>query len=583
MLRIPEKESEAVELCRELVDECMATSDERGQMYVKAAQYYYAGTCDARAAINNKVKPFIDRLAGYLYLPQGVRFNTVFNSSEPTDVLERGRTVSQMLTADYRASDADLRFGDAVTWALNCGCYLLKHMPDGFGFRVVPVHPVNFGVLTESIVGLDEQECMCHVSYPTITRLRTILRENGHPQAEAIYTKLKETKASQSDQQEPSYFHTMVVGGMNPLGEVNATPEAAGMVQVFPIPTPWRPERRISQTVKLCELWIKDEKRDGDYTTIQLVYPDIMIEGTNTRNNLMWKRRKDEDEKKEDNKRKNLSGIPGHHPFVKVEADITPGYFWGRSAIADVQMLQDMVNKRLRDLKVMWDRNAAAPYAFSGFQSITEEQYYKLISEGGFINDPNPNAKATRLNEPPPPGYLEELEFIWKMFDEQGGFTPVLTGQGEPGVRAGVHAQTLVRTSSPGLIDPATRIERQLAESGFLCVKLMQDRDPHVYNTDNGTQFTLQQLPDDFQVEVDSHSASPAFAEDSRQIAIALARAQAVDAEDLIEMLHPPNAELLLARLRQRKAAQAKAQQEMLAHGINPAQQQGGKGAPKSH
>ena len=66
--------------------------------------------------------------------------------------------------------------------------------------------------------------------------------------------------------------------------------------------------------------------------------------------------------------------------------------------IADVQMLQDVLNKRLRDLKVMWDRNVNAPQVFSGFTSITEEQYYKIISEGGFLNDPNPNAKATKLS-----------------------------------------------------------------------------------------------------------------------------------------------------------------------------------------
>ena len=94
----------------------------------------------------------------------------------------------------------------------------------------------------------------------------------------------------------------------------------------------------------------------------------------------------------------------------------------------------------------------------------------------------------------------------------------------------------------------------------------------------------LNQLPDQFQVEVDSHSASPAFAEDTRQIALALARVQAVDAEDLIHMLHPPNEEMILARLRQRQAAAAKPKQEMMAHGINPDQpQHGGRSKGQTH
>jgi hypothetical protein len=558
MLRIPENVDNATQFAKEIVDECMDSAEERQGVYEKATQYYYSGSGDVRAAIHNKTRTFIDRLAGYLYQPNGVRFNTVFDSFSPRDVLERGRAVSEMLSADFRATDADLQFGLAVTWALNCGCYLLKHLADGISFKVVPVHPANFGVLSESTVKLDEQEGFCHVSYPTVTKLRSDLIRAGNPDTEEIVNKILEERSSEQDEAPPAYFHAMVVGGMNPLGDSNQTPSAAGITQVFPIPTPWRAgKRKIARTVKHCELWIKDERRGGDYTTMQLIYPDILIQGDNTR--------------------VNISGIPEHHPFVKVESDTTPGYFWGRSTIADVQMVQDLINKRLRDLKVMWDRNAAAPYAFSGFTSITEEAYYKLISEGGFINDPNPNAKASKLTEPPPSGYLEELEFIWRMFDESGGFSPVMTGQGEPGVRAGVHAQTLVRTSSPGLIDPATRIERQLADSGYLCVRLMQNNDPNLYVTETGTKFLLEQLPERFQVEVDSHSASPAFAEDSRQIAIALARAQAIDAQDLIEMLHPPNAELLLARLRQRQAAIAKAQQEAAARGEQPQQ------AEKSH
>lgn len=561
MLRIPERPDDAAMFAKELADECMATSEERQGVYEKATQYYYTGSSDVRAAIHNKVRTFIDRLAGYLYQPSTVRFNTTFDSNEPLDVLERGRTLSEMLSADYCTTDSDIRFGEAVTWALNCGCYLLKHLTDGVGFKVVPIHPANFGVLSETIVGLDEQECFCHVSYPSVTRLRSDLIKAGNPHVNSIIDKIMESRQSQTDEQPATYFHSMVVGGLNPLGDVNQTPSAAGITQVFPIPTPWRPQRKVSPTVKHCELWVKDERRNGDYTTMQLIYPDILIQGGDTRENLFINESR-------------------HHGFVKVESDTTPGYFWGRSTIADVQMLQDIVSKRLRDLKVMWDRNAAAPYSFAGFTSLTEEMYYKLISEGGFVSDPNPNAKAQKLTEPPTPGYLEELEFIWKCFDEAGGFTPVLTGQGEPGVRAGVHAQTLVRTSASALIEPATKIERQLSESGYLCARLMQHNDPNIYVTESKQQFLLEQLPERFQVAVDSHSASPAFAEDSRQIAVALAKANAISGEDLIEMLHPPNTDLLLARLKQRQQAQAKLQQEELARGEQP-QPKGGRAPQK--
>ena len=542
MLKIPKTADKLVEWTKELVDECMTSADERGSVLTRASQYYYQGASDSNAAIFNKCRPFIDKLAGFLMQPTDVRFSIIYDSTEQEDVLQRAQVASEKLTADYRQTDSDIQFSEAVKWQAINGCQIIKHTPQDQGFRITPVHPQHFGVLSETTLGLDDQEGFVHISFPTVTQLRSMLDEGDYPEPDKVIAQVLEARREEHKEEEPTYFHQMVVGGLQPLGDVNSTPSAAGIVNVFPTPTPWRPQKRLYQTVRFCEAWVKDADRSGDYTTIQLVYPDLLIEGKSTR--------------------RNLSKIPGLHPFVKVQSAPTPGYFWGRSMIADIQMLQELLNKRLRDIKVMWDRNANNPKVFSGFTSLTEEAYFKIISEGGFINDPNPNAKSQSLMEPPPQGYLDEINFILSMFDEAAGFTPVMSGQGESGVRAGVHAQTLVRTSTPRIIDQAARIERQLAESGYIGFRLMQAMDPSIYSTDQGTEFTLLQLPDDFQVQVDSHSASPAFAEDNRQVAIALARAGAIDSEDLIRLLHPPGAELLLARLKDREKAQAQAAQK---------------------
>ena len=103
MLRIPKN---VQEWTTELVDECMASAQERAMVYTRASQYYFMGSFDARAAIYNKVKPFVDKLAGFLMQPTDVRFQIVFDSSEPEDVLERAQLTSEKLTADYRQNDA---------------------------------------------------------------------------------------------------------------------------------------------------------------------------------------------------------------------------------------------------------------------------------------------------------------------------------------------------------------------------------------------------------------------------------------------------------------------------------------------
>jgi len=87
MLRIPDKAGFLELWIKEIIDECMASASERGMVYSRAAQYYYMGAMDNRAAIFNKTKPFVDKLAGFLMQPTDVRFQLVYDSGEEEDVL----------------------------------------------------------------------------------------------------------------------------------------------------------------------------------------------------------------------------------------------------------------------------------------------------------------------------------------------------------------------------------------------------------------------------------------------------------------------------------------------------------------
>src|SRR5215469_2550488 len=244
MLKIPSKPADLQVWIKEVIDECMASSEERGLVYTRAAQYYYTGRADSKAALYNKTKGFVDKLAGFLMQPTDVRFNITYDSGEEEDVLERAQLVGEKLTTDCRQTDTDVTFAESVVWSLVNGCQLIKVNPDGEtgSFKCGQVHPQNFGVLSETTLGLEEQEAFCHVSFPTMSKLRTMLE--GNPRQDEIMERVNDARPTRKDEEEPTYFHQMVVGGLQPLGDVGDAPSsAAGIVNVFPVPVPWRPNR----------------------------------------------------------------------------------------------------------------------------------------------------------------------------------------------------------------------------------------------------------------------------------------------------------------------------------------------------
>ena len=130
-LKIPSKSQDLKLWIKEMVDQCMGSSEERGMIYSRAAQYYYTGSTDNRAALYNKVGPFVDKLAGFLMQPTDVRFQLVYDSGEDDSVLERSQLVAEKLSSDFRQTDADITFSEAVVWSLVNGCQILKVLPDG--------------------------------------------------------------------------------------------------------------------------------------------------------------------------------------------------------------------------------------------------------------------------------------------------------------------------------------------------------------------------------------------------------------------------------------------------------------------
>jgi hypothetical protein len=253
--------------------------------------------------------------------------------------------------------------------------------------------------------------------------------------------------------------------------------------------------------------------------------------------------------------------MKGFHPFIKVSPNEIQGYFWGMSEIASIYRLQDDLNDQLRSLTRLRKLKADPPRSAVGFAGLNLEKYKAFNRPRGFVAEENPNAKMQEHAPDMPEQLFAMLEKNLQFFDDVAGFTPVMQGQGEQGVRSQQQAALLARNSSPRMRDRALLVERQCGEWGEFNFRLMQAKDADIMR-EGTNEFILSQLPDDIKVVVDSHSSSPVYQEDNLKLSFALAKSGAIDSADLIMLTHPQHEDILIARAKARAAAQAQFMQQ---------------------
>jgi hypothetical protein len=531
----------------ERVDECTVSRKERASAGRYWNDYYFNGS-DDMPAMYNRCFSHVDRTASFLFSPADVRFMIEYDITMDRAYLERADVASRFLSREFHRSGSDLQFAAALEVSLIKGSSFMKMNWGHDGLDANIVHPESFGVLREDISSLDKQEAFVHTIFLTPGQFRRNIAE--HPDREAIYEKVKRFASSRKGKSEMdgSFMQQIVMGGISPIG-TSGSSTGRGSVAAQAIPQPMMDPSVRQKLIKMDELWVWDDDRD-DWTTIQLVDPNIIIEGKY--------------------KRRNLSGVRGEQPFTKVCANDVDGYFWGRSELAPVRLLQDLLNRRIDEYDRLSEIRALPPKAYIGFNGITDEINTMMNTPGGFMTESTPNAKVDVLAPQMPPDIFQGINEVIKWFDDVAGFENVMKGQGESGVRAGAHAETLMRSAGNRLRDRALLVERQVGNVGDFCFKVLQNKEAKIFVTkeqnvlqklmgqkQSGEEFLLSQMPDDYRVMVDSHSASPAFSEDARQMAYELAKLGAIDATSIIEMVHPPMADLLIKRAHEKEEAQA--------------------------
>jgi len=447
------------------------------------------------------------------------------------------------------------------------------------------------GVLEENLNTLDDQEAFCHTTYITPDKLYRMLRV--HPNRDELMRKATKYVLNGNNGDNPendNNLRQIVVGGIQPYTIAGqSSGQQPGEVRWLDAPSPQFSPDVIASLIPLHELWIWDDERyndednlDGEYTVIQFIGEDTVLYGDITHRNIFA------DQYDLANKEKALkptSGNPlaGHHPFTEICPNQLDGYLWGRSEICNVALLQKSINARVNGINQMLRRQEDPPKFFTGTTGIKQAAYSIMKKAGGYLTDSNPNAKVQDLYPQMPDKLFESLHEFQQMFDRMAGFTATMSGRGDSGVRSGNHSDALTRNASPRFKDRALIVERQIESMGALKLAMLR---AHVVDSIEawvpkkeagiegeippvdymqeapipGTvpiEFKFYNLPENCKISVDSHSSSPAFAQENRTLLFDLMKLQAIDQEQLLLHLHPPGVDAMIEALQRKKAEQA--------------------------
>lgn len=537
---IPSGLRELTAFALHLIEICKVSQGTRGAVYRTYGQWIETGRPAGDPALANMLYSHIDRLSSHLFSPTDLIFSIDMETPTGEAVQAMNDMGAKILTRTWERRNIDTVFGEGVKSSLSYGACLLKQLVSGDDGKPVVkarlVMPWNFGVYNEAVNDLDDQEAVCETVYLTEPE---VWRRVAHlPDAEKLYKRILGTAAKSEGAGTPTSFSHQVLSTavLGTSLQSNTQPKPGGIVQLNNDPSYASMGPEVGAEIfPMHELYVKDDLKD-DYVTIQLIEPDVLIAPRLKRANLF---------------------CPDHVPYTLIQPNRVANYFWGRSETADLMMLQDALTTNLDDFKRLMGVQYDKLIGFSG-DTISDENY-ETFRSAGYVNL-GPNGQATDLTPKMPEQGIPFIKLILELMDMVSGFSNILSGRGEQGVRAGVHADTLLKTASPRLRDRALLIERQCADAGDKTLSVLEAKDGRTYWSnpkDETSTFLLSQLPEDRRVAVDSHSTSPIYHDDHQTLVAFGLKNGLIDGEDAIEMLRFPNRDKLKLKFLAREKAKA--------------------------
>jgi len=562
---------------RELIEQCNISRTDRTNRNEMMTNYALCGGEDSqRSALYNKTYSYLDDLQSLLYSPVSLRYH--IGDPDTPNILEeaKGRAASAKLRGVARKSDADTMISEAVWWSLVKGKAFIK---SGFlrgEFTANLIQPENFGVRHENHRALDEDmEAFTHTTFISMEQFARMIWDRND--RDELLRKAQNYVVPMGSGPQDTQ-RQVVTGGLYPFQPAGSgSPNnSRGIVDWMGTPKPTLDPLVQSHLLALDELWVWNDEKE-DWATFQMIGDDMLIFGEDHIANIFAF---------DKSTHQSSPHLKGHHPFNEFCVNPIDKYFWGRSEILNVALLQEALNSRISGINTIIKFIEDPSHKISGAAGVNQNALARFKKPGGYWNDTNPTAKIESDERRLPPELVEWVHEIERMFDEMGGLPPTARGHGEAGVRSHAHAETLVRMFSPRFKDRALLAERNVEALGGLHLDMAKDHIDKkllawVPEDAAGGQamepselipppakgfvavpFAFSDLSDDATLTIDSHSSSPAFSEEAKSLMFNLFKIGAMSAEDVVERSEVTDPEELIAGITRRAIAKQEAAKE---------------------
>jgi hypothetical protein len=557
---IPRVVKQRDEKILEIKDICLASKQERDSLYLRRKRYFQFGTADHTVEVKyNRLQAHLDLVASFLYAADHCRYNVAAPRNADDATVAQISALEEEWNDLFRDSGIAYQYAEAILWSLVYDSMLMKLSwnDERDDLTASLFSPADFAVYDEAQPDLDSQQAFVHSFYLDWDNAVLRLLRAG------LRSQIKNLSASAgtiSDTMPPVLANLII----NATGGPNLAGTISGRASVDYEPRASYEPRSENPTVRCHEVWVWDDVTE-DYATFTCMDG---IEGvlSDSRETVAAMAKADPDGA-ERYKSESNTFLPGEHPYVHVAPYRLYNFFWGESHADRLIPLQVWTNERLQQIADILEQQVDPAKVFSGFMGLTDEKASALGGPGSWVLDQVPGAKVDRLQPQMPEDLFREFTEIGQIFLEASGLTETVVGKGSQGVRGAQHAKNLAMTGSGRIRKIAVGLEPSLVKLADLGIKLLQRNSENRITTD-AQQILVPALVAEkhLKIRVSGHSHSPLFADESKEDAAGLFKAQAIDREMLVRMLDPPNADAIIHALRKRvKAEQQQAQMKAMA------------------